>query len=1069
MKIVLLALRRPYTFVVAAVLILLLGIGAIRQTPKDIFPEIDIPVISVIWTYDGLAATEMQQRLTTFSEYSLASNVSNIRTVESQTLNGVGIIKIYFHPRVKIEVAQSQVTAVSQAILRRMPPGTTPPTILRFNASSVPIVQLALSSKTLTESQLYDYGIYRVRQQLATIPGITFPAPYGGRSRQIVVDIDPERLRAKGLSPKDVNDAISAQSLTLPTGTARIGTQEYPVAMNASPAAVDTFNDLPIKVVNGATVYMRDVAHVADGFDVQRNIVRRDGSRGVLLTILKGGGSSTLDIVDSVKALMPNLKAAAPPGTEIELLFDQSTFVRGALAGVVKESVIAALLTATMILLFLGSWRSTLIVVISIPLSILTSICVLALLGETLNVMTLGGLALAVGILVDDATVEIENIHRNRALGKSLRTAILDGAQQIAVPTFVATLTICIVFVSVFFLEGPSRYLFVPLAEAVVFAMMASYLLSRTLVPVMADFLLASEEHPHENAVSRKPGLFARVNHAVEAGFESVRGAYVRALEWSLSHRVALFIVFGIAVSSALLLMPRVGRDFFPNVDAGKFRLHVRAAPGLRIEETEVVFGQVEDEIRHVVPAAELALVLDNIGLVTEKFSLAFGDNQTTGSADGEILVALTPERSRPTQDYMRLLRTRLHERFPEVEFYFQSADIVGQILNFGLAAPIDVRVVGYDRVKNYETARRLRDRIAAVPGAVDVHIHQVVDVPGLKLELDRTRAAQFGVTTREVASDVLIALSGSTQVAPTFWIDPVTGSSYLVNARVSPYRISSLEDLGNTPVLAAGSDEPQMLSNMASIQRETVAAVASHADIQPVFDVYANVQDRDLGSVLTDVERIVDAERGSLSPANSIVQRGQADSMQSSFVRLGLGIAFAAILVYLLMVVNFQSWTDPFIIIMALPGAFVGIVWMLYVTQTTFSVPSLMGAIMSIGVATANSVLVVTFANEKRREGAGALQAAIAAGSTRLRPVIMTATAMIVGMLPMALGLGEGGEQNAPLGRAVIGGLLVATLATLFFVPVVYTLLRRKAPVSRDAEWAVIMKQRAARAELAT
>jgi multidrug efflux pump subunit AcrB len=1056
MWIVQLALRRPHTFIVMAVFIVFLGVVSIRRTPTDIFPVIDIPVVSVIWEYQGMSAKEMESRITTYSEYTISSAVNDVRNFESQTVNGISVIKIFFHPNVNIASAVAQVAAISQTILAAMPPGTNPPIILQFNASSVPILQMSLSSKTLSESQIYDYGLYRIRNQLAVIQGITLPSPYGGSVRQVVVDLDPQAMLAKGLSPSDVSEAISAQNLTLPTGSAKIGETDYPVSVNSSPVTIEAFNDLPIKQVNGGMIYLRDVANVRDGSRVQTNLVRQDGHRGALLTILKSGGASTLRIIEDVKKLLPSMRAAAPPGLEINLLFDQSLFVRAAVEGVIRESIIAACLTALMILLFLGSWRSTLIVAVSIPLSILFSLTALSFLGQTLNVMTLGGLALAVGILVDDATVEIENIHRNMDRGTPLRQAILDGASQIAVPTLVSTMTICIVFVAVVFLDGPAKFLFTPLALAVVFAMGASYLLSRTLVPIMANRMFHAEEHltppgaeSHENG--RRGGLlgslFGRLYEGFTRQFENLRGRYVAALSWALRHRGRVFLIFGGVIASTLALLPFVGRDFFPRVDAGQFRLHVRAPAGTRLEETARIFSEVEDEIRRTIPAGELDRVLDNIGLPSLAFNLAYGDSATTGAADGEILVALNRERHGPTDEYVKELRDRLHRRFPAVDFYWQPADIVSQILNFGLPAPIDIKVAGYGGPANYQIARQIQAQVARIPGAVDVHLHQVVSAPSLNVAVDRTRAAELGLRQRNVANDLLVFLSGTSQVSPEFWVDPIVGIPYAVSVRTPQYRVRSIDALWNTPVAVPSQGSTALLSNLATVRRQPTVAVANHSDIQPAFDIYANVQGRDLGSVASEVEKVVAAQRARLTPGSTITLRGQVESMNSAFLRLGLGVLFAAVLVYLLMVVNFQSWLDPFIIITALPGAFAGIIWMLFVTQTTFSVPALMGALMCIGVATANSILVVTFANEQRSEGKTPLDAALSAGTTRLRPVLMTALAMIIGMFPVALGLGEGGEQNAPLGRAVVGGLLVATFATLFFVPVVYSLLHRDGP----------------------
>ena len=1050
MWIVRLALRRPYTFVVMALLILLLGVLSIATTPIDIFPEIDIPVVSLIWDYAGLATDEMAQQITTFSEYTLSSAVNDVRNIESQTLNGISVIRVYFQPNVQIDAAVAQITAVSQTILRRMPPGTVPPFIFRYNASSVPIIQLSLGGTSLSEAQLYDYGIYRIRQQLAPIRGATLPLPYGGKPRQIMVDLDPQALLAKGLSPVDVSAAINAQNLTLPTGSVKVGSREYTVSLNSSPRAIDALNDVPVKQINGTTVYIRDVAHVRGGFAVQTNIVRQNGRRAALLTILKNGGASTLDIVQRVKALLPTMRAAAPPGLDIAVLFDQSLFVRAAVNGVLVEAAIAACLTGLMILLFLGSWRSTLTVVISIPLSILTSLTVLSLLGQTLNVMTLGGLGLAVGILVDDATVEIENIHRNLGQGKGLVRAILDGAQQIATPAFVSTLAICIVFVPVVFLTGPAKYLFTPLAMAVVFAMLASYFLSRTVVPTLVRYLLAAEIHDGEHRLPL--GLFARVHDGWSRGFEGLRERYTTALGWTLGHRRVVFVAFALVVASAFALLPFVGRDFFPVVDAGQFRLHVKAPTGTRLEETEVIFGRVEEAIRRIIPTDEIAAIVDNIG-VPNSVNLAFTDSATVGSADGEILVSLNPEKHGPTPEYVEVLRTRLREEFPELTFFLQPADIVSQILNFGLPAPIDVQVMGYNQDATYPVAREIESAIARIPGAVDVHLHQVLDSPALEVKVDRARAAQLGLTQRDVANNLLISLSSSRVVSPNYWSDPRTGINYPVAVQTPQHRVDSADSVLLTAVAGGTFAAPQLLSNVSSIEHRQVASVVSHSNVQPVFDIYANVQNRDLGGVAAEVERLAAGARKKLPPGSQIVVRGQVESMNSAFVRLGTGLILAVLLVYLLMVVNFQSWLDPFIIITALPGAFCGIVWMLFVTQTTFSVPSLMGAIMSIGVATANSILMVTFANDQMRAGDDPTRAALAAGRTRLRPVLMTALAMVIGMLPMSLGLGEGGEQNAPLGRTVIGGLSVATFATLFFVPVVYSVLRRTPPGRWDID----------------
>lgn len=1041
MWIVRVALNRPYTFVAMALAILLMGIVSIRKTPTDIFPEIDIPVISVIWTYRGLAPEEMERRVTTSTEFVSMASVNDVKNIESQTLNGVSVVKIYFHPTVSIDTAMAQVTAATQAIRFRMPPGLQPPWILRYSASSVPILQLSLSSKTIPENALYDFGQFRLRSLLAVLPGTLLPAPYGGAERQIMVDLDLAALQAKGLTPAEVSAAINAQNLMLPSGNAKMGEHDYTVSLNSSPEAVDAINSLPVRRVNGAMVYVRDVAHVRDGAAVQTSIVRQDGSRGVLVTILKRGGASTLELVDRIKReILPATRAIAPPGLEIKEMFDQSLFVRAAISGVLIEGLIAACLTAAMILLFLGSWRSTLIIAVSIPLSVLTSLIALWAMGHTLNVMTLGGLALAVGILVDDATVEIENIHRNLRRGLPLRDAILEGASQIAVPTFVSTLTICIVFVAVLFLTGPAKYLFTPMALAVVFAMAASYLLSRTLVPVMVQFLLPSEHHVTASAESPIAKLHARF----EQWFEEWRRRYTEVLQSVLSRRRSSFAFATLVVASGLALVPFVGRDFFPSVDAGQFRLHVRASAGTRIESTEQLFSQVEQHIRQTIPPAEVSGVLSNIGLnLINTFNLGLGDTSTISTFDGEILVSLVPGKHAPTNDYVQKLRDDLPRRFPGVTFYFQPADIVNQILNFGLAAPINVQVVGYDRANNYRIAKQIEARMAQIPGAVDVRLHQVVSAPDLRVTVDRTRASELGLTQQDVANDLLVSLSSSAQVSPSYWVDPKIGIPYMVAVQTPQRDITNLNDLASTPVAASGLASPQLLANVAAIERRTSPAVVNHLNAQPVFDIYAGVQGRDLGAVARDVREMLDEFRSKLPPGTNLLIRGQVESMDEAFRGLALGLLAAAALVYLLMVVNFQSWLEPLIILSALPGALCGIVWMLFVTQTTLSVPSLMGAIMAVGVATANSILIVTFARDEQRSGVDVVTAVLNAGSTRLRPILMTALAMIIGMLPMALGMGEGGEQNAPLGRAVIGGLAMATAATLLFVPLVYTAIR--------------------------
>jgi multidrug efflux pump subunit AcrB len=1056
MWIVRLALRRPYTFTVMALLIVILGLLAARRMAKDIFPSIDIPVVSVLWTYNGLTPDEMEKRIITLSERALTTTVNDIEHIESQSLAGVGVIKVFFQPGASVDAAVAQITAISQTITRIMPPGTTPPLVIRYSASNVPILQLGLGSKTLSEQALYDIGLNSVRLQLATVQGASVPLPLGGKVRQIQVDLDPAALLAKGLSAADVSNAINAQNLTLPSGTAKIGDREYGVFLNSSPDTIEGLGNLPIRVVNGTTIYIRDVAQVRDGFATQASIVRQDGTRGSLLSILKTGGASTLDIIERVKAVLPRVKAVVPPELELRPLFDQSVFVRAALNGVLFEGALAATLTAAMILLFLGTWRNTLVVALSIPLSIFCSILCLAAFGQTINAMTLGGLALAVGILVDDATVTIENIDRNLGLKKSLLQAILDGAEQIATPAFVSTLCICIVFIPIFFLEGTAKYLFGPLAMAVIFAMLASYVLSRTVVPTFVHFLLRGQPILHDAGPGEPTphgDIFWRIHVRFNRHFERFRARYTRALTWCLDHRKATATIALVCVLASAALVPFLGRDFFPLVDAGQFRLHVRAPAGMRIEETERIFTQVENVIREVIPADELVTILDNIGLPTGGVNLAFSDSATIGTADGEILVALHPEKHGPTWDYVRTLRQRLDREFPDCVFFTQPSDIVGQILNFGLAAPIDVQIAGRDVKTNYALALELSARIARIPGAVDVHVQQITNAPALRFNVDRARAQQLGLTQRDIASNVLISLSGSAQSAPNFWLSPQNGVQYVVATQTPPAKLDSIEAILATPLPTSRGAPPQIFGNVATFERTTTQAVVSHHNVQPVFDVFANVDRSDLGSVADAVKKLLPEFEKKLPRGSFITMRGQAQSMDASFLGLGLGVLGAIVLVYLLMVVNFQSWLDPFIIIMALPGALCGIIWILLLTRTSLSVPSLMGAIMGVGVATANSILLVTFANDVRREGRDARAAALEAGHTRLRPVLMTALAMIIGMLPMSLGLGEGGEQNSPLGRAVIGGLLFATLATLFLVPVVYATLRQRNPHTPEEE----------------
>jgi multidrug efflux pump subunit AcrB len=1060
MWIVRLALRRPYTFVVLALLIAVLGLAAILTMSVDIFPAINIPVVTVIWNYSGLSPTEMQDRIVTTSERAFTTTVNGIEHIESVSLRGVAVTRLYFHPNVPIEAAIAQVNAQAQQIVRALPPGIFPPLIIQYNAASVPVLLASLSSDQLPEQQLNDLGNNFIRTQLVTVQGASVPLPYGGKVRVVNVDIDPDALYARGLSPQDVSNAILTQNVILPAGTAKIGAREYDIATNSSPEILGDLNKIPIRYVNGAAVYVGDVALVHDGFNPQTNLVRRDGRHSALLPILSNGSASTLTVVSQARQLMPKILAGLPSSLKVDFLFDQSVFVRAAVTGVLHEGLIAGCLTGLMILLFLGSWRSTLIVITSIPLSILTSIIMLKILHQTLNVMTLGGLALAVGILVDDATVEIENNHRQLDLGKPLRTAILDGAAEVATPAFVATLSICIVFVPILFLAGVGGALFAPLAMSVVFAMLASYLLSRTLVPTMVLYLLAPEARTRESRdaghAAPRRSIFGRISDSFETGFLKLTRAYEGALDWALTHSGVVITVFLTFAAASLFLYPIVGRDFFPTVDAGQLRLHVRTPPGTRIEETEVYFQRVEDYIRQVIPADELNVIIDNIG-VPNAINLALSDSVTVGPADGEILVALNATH-RPTAQYLKTLRDELPHRFPDLEFFTQPADIVSQILNFGLPAPIDIQVTGplAESDTNFRVAQRIAAELRGVPGAVDVHVQQVLDAPRIMVDTDRALAQQVGLTQRDVANSLLISLTGSGATTTNFWLNYKNGVSYQVVVQTPQHRVASLDELHRTPVAVAGQSSPQLLSNLADFHRTTTPLSLNHYNVQPVFDVYASVQATDLGSVSSHVNQIIAKHTSQISKASSIVVRGQVQSMNESFVQLALGICFAVLFVYFLMVVNFQSWLDPMIILMALPGALAGILWALFVTGTTISVPALMGCIMAIGVATSNSILMITFANEQRRPefgGHDARAAALGAGRTRLRPVLMTALAMLLGMLPMSLGLGEGGEQNAPLARAVIGGLMVATFYTLFFVPVTYSRLRRRPPKDFGSE----------------
>ncbi|HMG54049.1 MAG TPA: efflux RND transporter permease subunit [Kofleriaceae bacterium] len=1038
------ALRRPYTFVVMAMLIAIGGVLSVRRTPTDIFPSIDIPVISVIWRYGGLQPEDMEKRIVNNFERFLTTIVSDIDHMESQSLTGTAVIKVYLQPGANVSQAIAQATAISQTAVRAMPVGTVPPLIMQYSATAVPIMQIALESDTLSEQQLFDYGVNYIRSEISTIPGAQIPFPYGGKQRQIMVDIDPQRLHALGLSPRDVQAALAAQNVILPSGTVKLGSNEYPISITSSPETLAEIAGLPIRTVEGRTVYIRDVANVRDGSAPQTNLVHVEGRRSVLMTILKNGDASTLEvnarIRDAIPRALERLPKEAQGQVQVKMLFDQSIFVRASIDGVVREAMIAAVLTALMILMFLGSWRSTLTVVISIPLSILFSTIVLYALGETLNVMTLGGLALAVGILVDDATVAIENIHRNMHQRKPFTRAIIDGAQQIAVPAFVSTLCICIVFAPIAFLTGAARSLFVPMALAVVFAMLMSYLLSRTLVPTMVHYLLKRE--------SAGPNRFTV---AFERGFSALRASYGRGLAWALQHRAFVVVGFAAVIAGSLALVGLIGRDFFPTVDAGLIKLHVRGVPGTRLEESEKRIAAIEQTIRGVIPASEIETMLDVLGTPYSGINLSLSEGAAVSPADGQILIALVPGH-RPTEDYVRALRDSLHHSYPETTFFFLAPDISTQVLNFGLAAPIDVQVVGPigSEDKTLAVAEDLAAKIARIPGAADVHLAQVSRVPQLQLSIDRVEAQQAGLSERDVASDLLISLASSGDVAPTYWVDR-RGVQYLVAVQTPQYSIDSIDALRATPISTAGN-KVQTVGNLTQIKRITGPANITHFNVARTFDVQANIDGTDLGSVSDGVDAVVSAVAPRLPPGVRITVKGQVESMNSSFSGLRSGLVFAILLVYLLMVVNFQSWLDPFIILMALPGALAGIVWILFLTGTTLSVPALIGSIMCVGVATANSILVVSFANEQRITR-DARSAALAAGMTRLRPVLMTALAMVLGMLPMALGLGEGGEQNAPLGRAVIGGLTLATLTTLMFVPVMYSLLRRTPPVHREVD----------------
>lgn len=1053
------ALEKPYTFIVMAILILITTPLAVMRTPVDVLPEINIPVISVIWNYNGLSAQQMGNRITQSHERILTTTVSDIEHIESQSLGGIAIIKIFFQPNVNIQSALSQVVAVSQSVLRQMPPGVTPPLIIKYTASSVPVIQLGMSSTVLAEKELFDAAINILRPQLITIPGIAMPFPYGGKVRAVSVDIDPQALLAKGMTSSDIINAITTQNLTLPAGTTKIGDTEFNVTLNSSPPSIAELNNIPVRTVGGATTFLREVAHVRDGFSPQINIVRQDGQRGLLLTALKNGGASTLDVVNAVKAKLPSLLPLLPEGIEVRLLADQSIFVKEAIAAVVHEALIAGVLTALMLLLFLGNWRSTLIIAISIPLSIFTSLIALYLLGETINIMTLGGLALAVGILVDDATVTLENIERHQHMGKGLYEAIMDGAGEIAVPTFVSTLCICIVFVPMFFLGGVAKYLFVPLAEAVIFAMLASYLLSRTLVPTMAYLLF-------RRATSQ--GLIDRAIYAVHVRFnnrfEKFRTAYVLLLSNLLTHRKQFIFGFLFFCLGSCGIFALLGRDLFPLVDTGEIKLHLRAPSGTRVERTAIIADEVQTVIRNVIPEKDLASILDNVGLPNSGINLSYSSSGTIGAFDADIMIKLKPGH-RPSEYYMEALLPELRKNFPDVEFFYQPADLVTQILNFGIPAAIDVQIVGANIAANQQFASRLVTQIARVKGAADVHIHQRLDKPAIALKMDRTRMQSLNLTPADLAQNVLLPLSGSAQTTPSFWLNPNNNINYAIQVQAPQSKIESLDDLLRLPVgpsnaaasgalaaaNAASGRSTQLLGNLVTVSPTAEFAILTRYNIQPSIDIYANVRGRDLAGVASDIQKIMDAAQADLPRGSRMVMRGQVETMKNSYTGLGLGLLAAIVLVYLLIVVNFQSWLDPFIVVAGLIAALAGIAWMLILTATNLSVPALTGAIMTVGVATANSVLVISFARQRLADGLPPLSAALEAGATRLRPVLMTALAMILGMVPIAIGIGEGSEQNAPLGRAVIGGLLFATVSTLFFVPVLFASFHRMLALSND------------------
>ena len=1046
------ALEKPYTFIVMAILILITTPLAVMRTPVDVLPEINIPVISVIWNYNGLSAQQMGNRITQTHERSLTTTVNDIEHIESQSLGGIAIIKIFFQPNVNIQTAIAQVVSVSQAVLRQMPPGITPPLIIKYTASSVPVIQLGMSSTVLAEKELFDAAINILRPQIVTIPGLAMPFPYGGKVRAVSVDIDPQALLAKGMTSSDIINAITTQNLTLPAGTTKIGDTEFNVSLNSSPTSIAELNNIPVRTVNGATTFLREVAHVRDGFSPQINIVRQDGQRGLLLTALKNGGASTLDVVNALKEKLPSLLPLLPEGIEVKLLADQSIFVKEAIAGVVHEALIAGALTALMLLLFLGNWRSTIIIAISIPLSIFTSLIALYLLGETINIMTLGGLALAVGILVDDATVTLENIERHLHMGDGLYESIMKGAGEIAVPALVSTICICIVFVPMFFLGGVAKYLFVPLAQAVIFAMLASYILSRTLVPTMAYLLLGK---------TAQQGRIDRTIYAVHvrfnARFEKLRTAYVLLLSHLLTHRKQFIFGFLLFCLASCGIFALLGRDLFPLVDTGQIKLHMRAPSGTRVERTAIIADEVQTVIRKVIPEKDLAGILDNVGLPNSGINLSYSSSGTIGAFDADIMITLKPGH-RPSEYYMEALLPELRKNFPDVEFFYQPADLVTQILNFGIPAAIDVQIVGANYAANQQLASKLVTKIAGVKGAADVHVHQRLDKPAIALQMDRTRMQGLNLTPADLAQNVLLPLSGSAQTAPSFWLNPTNNINYSIQVQAPQSRIESLDDLLRLPVgpsnsaastvsaaaNAASGRGPQLLGNLVTVSPTAEFAIVTRYNIQPSINIYANVRGRDLASVASDIQKIMDAVQTELPRGSKMVMRGQVETMKNSYTGLGIGLLAAIVLVYLLIVMNFQSWLDPFIVVAALIAALAGIAWMLILTATNLSVPALTGAIMTMGVATANSVLVISFARQRLTDGLPALSAALEAGATRLRPVLMTALAMILGMVPIAIGIGEGSEQNAPLGRAVIGGLLFATVSTLFFVPVLFASFHR-------------------------